>query len=159
MVAHEQQDWTNYAWLIYLAFFLAYPAMKPATSVWEWIITLVALVIFLPLYFRGFRVTGAQIYPVIAGITLLGVMLYPSNPGAGAFFIYAASFAAYIGSGRAAVRIILLIELVLCVEVWLAHVHPFNAAWPIAFTAMVGAINIHYEQEHRSNARLRLAQE
>jgi two-component system sensor histidine kinase DesK len=159
MAAQEQHDWTNYAWLVYLAFFLAYPVLKPHTSVTEWIVTLVALVVFLALYFRGFRVKGAQIYPVIAGITLLGVMLYPSNPGAGAFFIYAASFAAHIGPGRAAVRAILLIELVLCIEVWLVNMNLFNAAWPIVFTALIGAINIHYEQVHRSNDRLRVAQE
>src|SRR5438876_76675 len=104
-----KNEWTDYVWLIYLAFFIAYPALKPQATPLEWIATIVAVAVFLPIYFRGFRVGGRAEIPIIAAITLLGVIYWPFNPGAGAFFIYAAAFAARIGPGRAAVRAILLI--------------------------------------------------
>src|SRR5712691_4874995 len=155
----EKHEWTIYAWLVYLVFFMVYPAMKPGSSAAEWIATFVGTVVFLALYLRGYMVTGRDIYPIIAAITLLGLIYYPYNPGAGAFFIYAAAFAARIGPGRAAFRTILLIELVLCLQIWFFDVPAYNAVWPIVFTALIGAINIHYEGVHRSNQRLRLAHE
>jgi two-component system sensor histidine kinase DesK len=155
----EKQDWTIWAWLIYLSLFIVVPALKDHASVWEWIATIAATVVFLALYVRGYSVRGREVLPVIVAITVLGLVFYPFNPGAGAFFIYAAAFAGRIGPGRTAVRIILGIELLLSLEIWIFHVHPYNAVWPIVFTALVGSVNLHYEGVHRSNQRLRMAQE
>src|SRR5260370_7468786 len=93
--AQEKLGWTMYVWLVYLAFFIAYPAVKPPTTAAEWIETAAGLVVFLSLYIRGYRVAGRDLYPVIAGITLLGLIFYPFNPGAGTFFIYAPPFAVH----------------------------------------------------------------
>ena len=155
----KTQGWITYVWLIYLAFFIVSPAMKPHTSVAEWIATAAALVVFLALYFRGYRVAGRDLYLVIAGITLLGLIYYPFNPGAGTFFIYAAAFAGNTSSGREAVRAILVIELLLCAESLYFKIEPYNAVWPIIFTALIGAVTAHYSQVDRSNQRLRLAQD
>ncbi|HEX9501894.1 MAG TPA: sensor histidine kinase, partial [Thermoanaerobaculia bacterium] len=157
--AQEKHGWTMYVWLVYLAFFIAYPAVKPHTTAAEWIETAAGLVVFLSLYIRGYRVAGRDLYPVIAGITLLGLIFYPFNPGAGTFFIYAAAFAGHTASGRIAFRGILLIELVLCVETWYFRIEVYNAMWPIIFAALIGAVNAHYSQVDRSNQRLRLAQD
>src|ERR1700730_13206919 len=89
----EKHGWTIYVWLVYLSFFIVYPAMKPHTTSAEWIATAAGVVVFLALYMRGYRVAGRDLYLVIAGITLLGLIYYPFNPGAGSFFIYAAAFA------------------------------------------------------------------
>jgi two-component system sensor histidine kinase DesK len=153
----ERQSWTVYAWLVYLSVFIAMPALKPHTTAAEWIATFAALLVFLVLYVRGFWVRGRDIYPIIAAITLLGLIFYPFNPGGGTFFIFAASFAARLGPGRAPIRTILLIELVLILEIAVFHVPVYNAGWPIVFTALVGAVNMHYEGIHRSSQRLRLA--
>jgi two-component system sensor histidine kinase DesK len=155
----EKQSWITYIWLIYLTFFIAYPAMKRNTSVAEWIFTAAAVVIFLAMYFRGYRVAGRDLYLVIAGITLLGLIYYPFNPGAGTFFIYAAAFAGHTHSGGVAFRLILVIELLIGAEILYFKVDPYNAAWPIVFTALIGAVNAHYSQVHRSNQKLLLAQE
>ncbi|HUJ12231.1 MAG TPA: sensor histidine kinase [Thermoanaerobaculia bacterium] len=151
--------WTSYVWLIYLSFFMLYPAAKPHTSVAEWIATAAGLAIFLPLYFRGYRVSGRDLYIVIAAITLLGLIYYPFNPGAGTFFVYAAAFAGHTRSGGLALRIMVVIELVTVAEIAYFRVDVWNAVWPLVFIALVGAVNAHYSQLDRSNARLRLAQE
>jgi two-component system sensor histidine kinase DesK len=155
----EKHGWTIYVWLVYLSFFIAYPAMKPRTTAAEWIATAAGLVVFLALYARGYRVAGRDLYLVIAGITLLGLIYYPFNPGAGSFFIYAAAFAGHTSSGRTALRGILIIELLLCLEIWYFNIYIYNALWPILFAAMIGAVNAHYSQVDRSNQRLRMAQD
>ena len=153
----EKHGWTIYVWLVYLSFFIAYPAVKPHTTAAEWIATAAGLVVFLALYFRGYHVAGRDLYQIIAGITLLGLIFYPFNPGAGTFFIYAAAFAGHTASGRIAFRGILLIELVLCAEIWYFRIDVYNSAWAILFAALIGAVNAHYSQVDRSNQRLRLA--
>src|SRR6185295_4766557 len=95
----ERQSWTVWVWLVYLSVFVVVPALKPHTTPLEWVATFAGLLVFLVLYVRGFWVRGRDVYPIIAAITLLGLIFYPSNPGGGTFFIFAASFAARLGPG------------------------------------------------------------
>jgi two-component system sensor histidine kinase DesK len=117
----------------------------------------VGLVAFLALYFRGFWVSGNQLLVIIAAITLLGVLYWPRNPGAGSFFIYAAAFAGKLPSTRRGVLGIVLIELVVAVQMIVLRLPWYDAFWPLVFGALIGAINIHYSQRHLDNAKLRLA--
>jgi two-component system, NarL family, sensor histidine kinase DesK len=155
----SREDWTPYVWTVYVAFFLMTPFLRSRTTALEWTLTAATTVVFLALYFRGFWVDGRRIYAIIIAITLLGAVWMPFNAGAGAFFIYAAGFAHVVGRTREAVRVIIVLELLLVLEVWLANVHPFAAFWPIFFTPVIGAINVHYANVQRSNSRLRLAQD
>ena len=157
--ARDRRDWTMYVWLIYLSFFLMYPALKPHASVFEWVATVAGAVAFIALYVRGYTVEGRAIVPVIVAITLLGVVFFPSNAGAGSFFIYAAGFAGRIGPGSAGVWTIVAIEVLTVGEILVLHTPIYNAVWPPLFVAIIGAVNMHYEQLHRSNHRLRLAQD
>ena len=155
----EKVDWTAYVWTVYLLFFVAAPAWRSRTTAAEWIATLGATLVFLALYFRGYWLRGRDLYPIIIAILAIGVVFLPFNAGAGSFFIYASSFAAFAGNNRVAIRIILLVELVLVLEVWLLHLGWFNGLWAFIFTAMIGAINIHFEQVRQGNSRLRMAHE
>lgn len=150
-------SWTAYLWLIYLSFFLAAPAMNPHTSAAEWMATAAGTLAFLALYFRGFWVRGRALLLCMAGITALGVIFTPFNPGAGAFFIYAAAFAGSLGSTRQAWWSIAAIEAVTIATLLLAKVSVYNAIWPVVFVVIVGAINTHYAEQGRANKRLRLA--
>jgi two-component system sensor histidine kinase DesK len=156
LIPKDEHGWTPYAWTIYLAFFFIYP-VAAHVGIRVWIATAVGTLIFLALYFRGWWVKGTELAIVTAAITLLGMVYYPFNPGAGCFFIYAAAFAPSIGSARRAWTAIGIIEGIVLVESVALRIHPFSAVWPLVFTGLVGAINMHYEQAHRANARLRLA--
>ena len=154
---NRDEGWTPYAWLIYLVFFLAYPGFERGTTPLRWVETIAGAIVFLALYFRGYWVDGRRLVGIIAGITLLGAIFYPVNPGAGSFFIYAAAFVGFLASSRQALLGIAAIELVVIAEVFTFHVALWNYAWVIVFVAMVGGINIHYAGVKRSNAKLRLA--
>ena len=152
----DENGWTPYAWTIYLAFFFIYPVAAHADTR-TWIATAAGALIFFVLYFRGHWVKGRDLAVIIAAITLLGVVYYPFNPGAGSFFIYAAAFAPSIGTTRQGWITIGIIEGIVLVESIAFRIHPFASVWPLVFTALIGAINMHYEEAHRANARLRLA--
>jgi two-component system sensor histidine kinase DesK len=154
-----REDWTPYVWTIYVVFFLMTPAFRSRTTALEWTLTGATCIAFLALYFRGFWVEGRRIYPIIIGLAALGAVWMPFNAGAGAFFIYAAGFAHAVGRTATAVRVILVLELLLCLEIWLYDVHPFAAFWPVLFTPVIGAVNLHYASEQRSKSRLQLAQD
>lgn len=155
----KELGWTPYAWTIYVVFFLIAPSMSRHTTPMEWAATAFGLVIFLALYFRGYWVRGRELLAIIAALTLLAMVYYPFNPGAGCFFIYAGSFAGRCGTTRQSIGVIAAIEILCVAQTWWIHMSVFNAFWPVVFTVLVGAISIHFEQVGRSNARLKLAQD
>lgn len=152
----EPLGWTPYAWTIYLAFFLLGPLMAHVGAT-MWALTLLTLGVFLALYFRGWWVHGRELALIVAAMTLLGAVWMPVNPGSGAFFIYAAAFAPFIGSSRTSIIAIALIEATAVAVALLAHLTVINAIWPIVFVILIGATNIQHATTERSNARLRLA--
>src|SRR4051794_3647381 len=97
--------WTKYVWLIYAVPFAVYPVASKAGPL-TLALNAVATVAFLLLYFAGYRARGNKILPIIAALALLGVIFLPINLGAGAFFIYAASFAGTAGGMRRALSIV-----------------------------------------------------
>jgi two-component system sensor histidine kinase DesK len=152
----EPLGWTPYAWTIYVSFFLIGPLIAHV-GLRMWALTLLTLVVFLALYFRGWWVNGRELALIVTAMTLLGAVWMPINPGGGAFFIYAAAFAPFIGSARTSIVSIALIETVTVAEAMLTHLSLMNAVWPIVFVVLIGATNMQHASSERSNARLRLA--
>jgi Signal transduction histidine kinase len=150
--------WTKYVWLVYAVPFAVYPILTRASFV-QVALTIAGTAVFLLLYFAGYRARGNQVLPIIAALTALGVVFMPVNIGAGAFFIYAASFAGQAGSVRRAFTIVGVVLVVLLVDVKLIGMSPLLWWWSAVFTIIVGAVNAHFAQVGRANARLRMAQE
>lgn len=153
----EGVGWTAYVWTVYLLFFLAGPAFQRGSTWRDWAVAITVSLVFLVLYFRGYWLRGRALYPIIIAIACLGIAFLPTNYGAMTFFIYASAFAASLGTTAAAVRVIVLLQLVLLVEVWLIGMHPLTAVWGFLFMAVIGAVCIHDYRERQSNNRLRVA--
>lgn len=153
----KELGWTPFAWLLYLGFYVAYPAMVPGTTARDWALMLAGLIAFLVLYFRGFWLRNRASFPIIIGITLLGIGYFPFNPGAGSFFIYAAAFGGWLDPPRNAVRVIAIVDLIVLLETVVMKISVYSAIWPLVFCVVVGALNMHQRQVKASNARLRLA--
>lgn len=152
----EPLGWTPYAWTIYVGFFILGPLMSHVGAT-MWALTLLTLAVFLVLYFRGWWVRGREMALIVAAMTLLGAVWMPVNPGSGAFYIYAAAFAPFIGSPRTSVIALALIEATAVTMAMIAHVPLINAVWPVVFVILIGSTNMYYASKERANARLRLA--
>jgi two-component system, NarL family, sensor histidine kinase DesK len=148
--------WMPFAWLVYLCPFIVYAVMaRPAAG---WLTAHgIGLAAFLALYFLGYWLKGTKRALVVSGITAIGAVFIPLNPGASAFFIYAAGHVSDIGRARVAVRWLVAIVAVVAIEtVWL-RLPPW--AWiPAALLSLiVGGANVAFADRRRSDERLRLA--
>lgn len=150
--------WTPWAWLIYIVPFVATPALY-GWGAEAWIATLSGTALFVALYLRSYWSYERERLLITAAVVLLGIIFWPWSLGAGAFFIYAAGIVGSHPRTSTAMRAIGAIAIIVLIEAYLGHVAVLNAAWPFVFTIMVGAINVHFAQVGRSNARLRVAQD
>jgi two-component system sensor histidine kinase DesK len=155
--SHKDLGWKPFAWIIYIAFFVVFPVLKPHTTPLEWAATIAATLLFLVLYFRGYWARDRELVFIVVAMTALGVAFFPSNGGGGSFYIYAASFAAWMQPRRRAIWAIAAIEAVVIAQTLALRIHPFYAFWPVVFTIIVGALNLQEQLDHAANARLRLA--
>jgi two-component system, NarL family, sensor histidine kinase DesK len=151
--------WTPYAWLIYLASVPFYGYASGQRSATFWALNILGMLVLMALYFRGYWIKGRKLLWIIAAIALLGVVYSPTNAGASVYFIYAASFAAFIGETTLAIRILGLILVLIGLETWIFHLPPYFWIPASVFSVLIGAINIHYWQRQQDNKKLLMAQE
>lgn len=154
----DYAGWTKYIWLVYIIPFAGYPILANA-SAGRIALTWFTTALFTAIYLAGYRVSGNRVLLVIAAITLLGVIFIPTNFGAGAFFIFAASFAGAVGGVRRAFTIIGVVLLVLLAEMLIIGLSPVYWWWAAFFTVVIGAVNAHFAQVGRANRRLQMAQD
>ncbi len=150
--------WTPYAWLIYLAVFVAY-LPRVGYEPLEWVLVGLLVTVFLALYFVGYWLRDRRLLWVIAGITAIGLLLAPRNPGASVFFVYAAAFAGFTGSRRLAIGAIIAVVLCLGAEAWLLGLPPAFWIPGLVFSLLIGGVNSHYGEVARTRAQLQRAEE
>jgi two-component system sensor histidine kinase DesK len=152
------QDWTPYAYLVYLAYFAVTPFVVRAPW-WYDALTVLALVAALALYFTGYWICDRRILWICGGFLALGVALLPSNPAASVFFVYSASF---LGKGLEpgpAYRYLAVIVATAAIEAWLLRLPPYGWIPAMVMSAMVGALVIQDRNKERLTRRLLLAQD
>jgi two-component system, NarL family, sensor histidine kinase DesK len=156
---NAELGWTPYAWLLYTVPFLV-ALFRSTLEPWLLAAYLAAYAAFLVLYFAGYWVRGTRLVLVIAGMSLIGVILSytPFRFYGATFFIYAAAMIAFVDRDRPRIAHLAL---------YLAMVGAFGLvsrqeAWfflPAVFIAgVIGALNLHWAEVWRSNAKMRLAQ-
>jgi two-component system, NarL family, sensor histidine kinase DesK len=124
-----------------------------------WLLFTLATLLFLAIYFRSYWARGRELYLLAAVTVLLGLAFWPVSFGAGAFFIYAAGMLGHVEPQRRAFTIVGVIAATVVVQAIIIERAWYNAIWPFFFTILVGALNVHFAQVSRANARLRLAQD
>jgi len=147
-----------YIWLIYLSYIPMY-CILAGVGAKVWTVSLLSIVIFLPLYFRGYWVKGNRLLWVVALIALLGTLLSPINLGASVYFIYAAAFAGEAQRPRYAAVIVAALVLIIAAETVVFHLASYFWIPGILFTIIIGAVDIHFAERRRENAKLRMAHE
>jgi two-component system, NarL family, sensor histidine kinase DesK len=157
---HEERGvgWAKYLWLCYLLFYFAYLVLLPA-PVTSWVVSLVAVALFLPLYLYGFKISGTRLVVVTLVIYALGSVTMPWNPGANCFFIYAAAFIGFAGTPRLAAWWLIAMLVGIVVQSWLFHWPAYISIPTFIVGGIVGATNINVAEHRRRGAELRIARD
>ena len=124
-----------------------------------WLLFGITTVVFLAMYFRSYWVRDRELYLLSAATVALGIAFWPVSHAAGAFFIYAAGMLGRAGPPRRALTVVGVIAAIVVIEAIAIDRAWYNAIWPFFFTILIGALNVHFAQVSRANARLRLAQD
>jgi len=152
--------WTPWAWTVYIVPFTVTPLyMQRYANVRGWLLFGLTTVLFLAVYFRSYWVRGRELYLLATLTVVLAIVFWPLSPAAGAFFIFAAGMLGHVGPPKRAFAIVGAIAAIVVVQAIVIERAWYNAIWPFFFTILVGALNVHFAQLSRANARLRLAQD
>lgn len=146
-----------YLWLMYLLFLL------PGLYFIQWdtsavVLTVLSVIVFLWLYFRGFWLSGnALIYNALL-IAMMGALLLPFNASASTYFIYAAAAVGIINNVRFSLIFIIGLACMLLLESWLLDLSLFAMLIPAGFVLMVGFASLFQGIIIRKNNSLRISQ-
>jgi two-component system sensor histidine kinase DesK len=150
--------WEPFAYLFYLAFLFAQPALDGAG--WRtWLLAVLSAAVFVPLYLSVWWREDRVAYYCLLAITLLGFANYPFNLGASCFFMYAAALFGFAFQPRAAFLALGLLTLGIAAQGWFLRITPWAWGFAILLSVAIGVANIQQAQQKRANAKLRLAQE
>lgn len=146
---------------LYLLGHLAFLGMpwlfnKQISAVWP---TLVAVIAFLPIYFRCWWLSGRDLLPPVALIALIGMLTIPFNWGANVFIIYACAFAGLMPKSRDYMVCVALILVIFITQCRLLGFPPIVDAVTVIVATIVAASNHAEHQLRRRNAVLRRSQD
>lgn len=161
LLPHDRDlGWTPWAWTVYIIPFALTPFyMSRYASPLGGLLISVTTLLFLALYLRSYWARGRELWIITAATLFLGIAFWPSSPAAGAFFIYAAGMVGHTEPVRRAFIATGVIAAIVVLEAVIIQRDWYNAIWPFFFTILIGALNAHFGQVNRANARLRLAQD
>jgi two-component system, NarL family, sensor histidine kinase DesK len=151
------QRWLSYVWLAYI-FWFALEGIARAKSWDAWLVLVLGLALFLPLYFAAFWMEGRRVLWIAAAECLLATVCAPWNPAAAVFFIYAAAALCQLKSVKTAVWS--LAAILLWVGLAAAQFQRSPEFWVSGALSVifVGLVSLWRIQECRTRARLELAQ-
>ncbi len=140
--------------LIYLVFYF-FPWLFQAPSVGDVTAVLVALLVFLPVYFHAFTYQKKNAYPHIVIMSLIGYGVSPFFGSHGVFHIYSCALAGYLRPRKQAWLTIWGIT-----AAYLAFSFLFQAAWwdilfPVFVALMVAADTTKDARQLRENEQMR----
>jgi two-component system sensor histidine kinase DesK len=149
--------WAPFIWLAYLSFFFLQPIFDHAG--WkDWLLTALASVIFLVLYFGLFWLKHPRSLLHIAGMVVLGLVCAPINVGSDTFFVFAAAFVPFaVQTERAALGLLAVIVALAGLETLVLHLPGWFFFYGGGLAAAVGGSNIYFAQRNRTLSKLRMA--
>ncbi len=156
---NRDHGWAPYVWLVFLSFFLFQPVLGHANAK-EWVITGVASVVFVTLYFAIFWTRPPLSYVLLTAMAGMGIGLANFNQGSSVFIIFCSSFIPWIaGTTRRALAMLGLLILVLAIDA--AFFHAPVGFWATSMVVALGVAgsNIHFAEKNRADAKLRMAHE
>lgn len=158
--------WEPYVHLVWLVYLASQPAFDPEAGLLDWLLVLLMIAAFLPVYFWTWTQEGEggrRGLWGVAGMALLGLSFSPLNAGSSSFFIYAAAAVGYLAPPRVAMRWVAgLLALVVASATFSGVPWPYvlmSFIFPGAMVLIIGGLNIFEAEKGRANAKLHLAHE
>ncbi|CAM2985488.1 sensor histidine kinase [Saccharomonospora xinjiangensis] len=154
--------WSEIGWihLVYLVFPFFQPINDPASGLWDWVLVVGLVVVFLPLYVLSWRRPELARWGSIVPMTALAVVTTPLNSGAAVLFVYAAAAAGVRESRRNALRWFVGLTVLMCLLLLLSPVPLPWRLWGIGpslvFTWIIGLTQIEQAERDHQAAELRL---
>lgn len=150
--------WPAYLWLIWLGFFFI-PWGLQSTAAETKIATVVALALFLPLYFRYYWARAAERLWIIAIITALGCAMMPFSISGGGLLIYAGAFVGYSLRPSLALTVLSGLAAACSIEYLLLGIPLGQWLWAPVVTVMIGLANVWGAERHRQHCALQKSQD
>ena len=119
-------------YLVYLAFYFL-PWLFKAPSSQDMLAGLIAVGIFIPIYFHGFRQTGGKRLPHAIAISLIGFAVSPFSGSHGVFHVYAVVQTGFIRPERIAWISALSLTIVYGLFAWLTGQNWWDLGFPVIF--------------------------
>src|SRR5277367_3490411 len=153
----KANGWAPFIWLAYLSIFYIQPVLDHS-GLKIWLLTIVATIIFLFLYFGLFWLERPRALWLIAGMVILGLVCAPYNGGASTFFVFACAFVPFcVQTERKAIALMAGIVVLAAIETQVFHLSGWFLFYAGGLSVMVGGSNIYFAQRNRSLAKLRMA--
>jgi two-component system sensor histidine kinase DesK len=129
-------------YLIYLSFYF-FPWFFKTPSLEDVLAAIIAISIFIPVYFRGFRQRGRKSWLYIGAISLIGFAVSPFFGSHGVFHIYAMVQTGFMRPERFAWVGAIILTLVFSIVSWLSNQSSWDFGFPIAlgFLTITGVIS------------------
>lgn len=150
---HKALGWAPYFWLVYLTFPMSYLFLV-APWTWKHSFQLLGFLCFLVIYFRAHWVEGHRLLIHIGGILTIGMLMFPLNWGASAFFIYAAAFLGEVTHPRRAYVYLAILVLLAALQCWWLEAPIYGWIPAVLISVVVGAPNIHFAEQKRLRQKL-----
>jgi two-component system sensor histidine kinase DesK len=147
----KSEDWTAYAWVIYLLYFLLAGHRDSFPT------TLAATAAAVGIYFWSYWIRGPRVLGIAAAWFLLGAIFLPVNPGASTFFVYAACLYGKIWEPPVAFRYLAGHVVLVCLVCWALGINVWVSGSAVVFSALIGSVMIQYAQRLRLSDRLAAA--
>jgi two-component system sensor histidine kinase DesK len=144
----ESEDWTAYAWLIYLLYFV----LAGRASLFP--VTLAAIAVAIGIYFWSYWIRGTRVLWIAGAWFVLGAMFLRVNPGASVFFVYAACLYGKIWEPPMAFRYLAGHVVLVCLACWALGTNVWVSGSAVVFSALMGSVMIQYAQRQRLGDRL-----
>ena len=161
-VAPKNIGWEPYLYLVFLGFMFFQPFFDSEFGRFDWLLTLVLIAVFLPVYLDNFACGDRRAFVGIWLIALLGLVGMFVNTGSSSFFIYAGAGAPHVvAKPRQAVMLIAGVLGLMAVSFLFSPVPLPERLWAflpaLIFVPINGAVNIFQAEKNRANAKLRVA--
>ncbi|MGC2399372.1 MAG: sensor histidine kinase [Acidobacteriaceae bacterium] len=152
-------DWDHSIWLVFLGFWILTPYLDHQPLRY-WIFLAIALCLFVPFYLLAHHGPRKLRWFWVAAMFLLAMVYVPINESSWGIYIYIAASLPNITESTSTVIGLLVLQCSLIVAQSLFfRLSAWTWTMGLGFTGLIGMNRLRMEQQHRADAKLRMAQE